>query len=240
MKQDKIIDVDYKDYAENLEKEKQKIINGEPLFYTTSQVAQMLGVEPSKVRFYTKRFDKLLDIELSNRNRQYKKTDIEKLKFIIKLKNEDGLTLQQIEDYCSKKGFNMQNIEQGIVDSTNPLAIKTIMSALTVEIDEKLNLFSENLLKQIQQQQENTLLTQQKINEKLQENIVTTVDEIVSEKLDAKFNEFQSHLATQEQQVKERDTEILDTLRKGMEERQKAYETKQEKKGFFSKLFGNK
>jgi DNA-binding transcriptional MerR regulator len=246
MDKNEYIDVEYIDYEEdgNVENQNERIIRGEPLFYTTTQVASLIMVEPSTVRYWTKRFENLLNIEISNRNKQYKKSDIEKLKFIKKLAYEDNLTLQQIEDYCSTKGFDINNIEKGIIDASNPLAIQTFISAVTVEMEKKLNEFAISLLEKVEDTHKSYLNKQQDLNDKLHEDIVTTVDEVVSEKLDSKFDEkldkLQSYIDQRELQAKERDQEIIDTLKQSMEERKRINEQlEQEKsKSWWDKIRG--
>ncbi|HDK7176576.1 TPA: MerR family transcriptional regulator [Clostridium botulinum] len=239
---DNIIDAEFTNVEENINNEdtKTRLIRGEPLFFTTMQVSTMVGVEPSTIRFWSKRFENLLDVEISNKNKQYKKSDVEKLKFIKKLTREDGLTLAQVQDYCSTKGFDINEIEQSVVDSSNPLAIQTIMSALTVEIDKKLNSFSENLLNEIDKRQKNGILIQQEMNDKLHETIALTVDEIVSEKLDKSVSEFKSYVDEKERQATSRDIEMIDMLKNNMEERKKQQEEieAEKKKSFWGRLLG--
>lgn len=239
---DNIIDADFTNVEDDMSDKdtKTRLIRGEPLFYTTTQVSEMVGVEPSTIRFWSKRFENLLDIEVSNKNKQYKKTDVEKLKFIKKLAKEDGLTLQQVEDYCSSKGFDINEIEQSVVDSSNPLAIQTIMAALTVEIDKKLNSFSNELLNKIDEKQKNGILIQQEMNDKLHETIALTVDEIVSEKLDKSVSEFKSYVDEKERQATSRDIEMIDMLKNNMEERKKKQEEleAEKKKSFWGRLWG--
>lgn len=250
MEDKKVIDIDYEDYKEedSMIDDSSEIINGEPLFYSAMQVSILIDEDVSTVRYWSKRFDKLLNIEISNKNRrQYKKVDIQKLKFIKKLAREDGLTLSQIEEYANTKGFNIDNIEKSVLDSSNPLAIQTFISAVTMELDKKLSLFSEELLSKINEQQKVNFVMQQEINEQLQQTLAITVDEIVSERLDEKLNtldtklqEFKSTLDTKEQEATKRDTEMIEYLKQHMEERKKENELQlqQQKKGFFSRLFG--
>lgn len=238
MNDENIIDVDYTDTE--LESEiSGKVINGEPLFYTTAQASEMVGVEPSTIRFWTKRFDSLLDIEVSNKHRRYKKSDIAKFKFIKKLAYDDGLTLQQIEDYCSSKGFDINDIENGIIDANNPIAIQAFVSAMTVEIDKKLNNFSEQLLDKFNDSLKNYLLMQAEMNDKLQEHIVTTVDEVVTEKLDSKLESFKSYVDQRELEAKQREDELFAMVKASMEDRKKLAEElqKEKSKGLFRKLF---
>lgn len=241
MSEDNIFDANFTEIDETeIENDNSdKIIRGEPLFFTTTQVATLVGEEPSTIRYWTKRFGHLLDIEISNKNRQYKKTDVEKLKFIKKLAKEDGLTLQQIDDYCSSKGFDLEKIEKGVLDGNNPIAIQAFLSALTVEMDKKLEVFSTETIEKINKVLENYLLIQAEMNEKLQENIVTTVDEVVTEKLDTKLEDLKSYIDTKELEAKQRDEEKIALLKSNMEERKKASEQleKEKSKGLFSKFF---
>lgn len=241
MEDEKIIDVDYENFKEDTTPDvSNNIINGEPLFFSSVQVANIINEDVSTVRYWSKRFDKILNIEVSNKNRrQYKKLDIEKLKFIKKLAREDGLTLAQIEEYATSKGFDIDNIEQSVLDSSNPLAIQTFISAVTMELDKKLNSFAKDLLNKINEQQKINFTIQQEVNEVLRQDIALTVDEIVSEKLDQSLQEFKTTLDTKEQEAAKRDNEMLEYLKHQMEERKKENELQlqQQKKGFFSKLF---
>jgi len=238
-------EVDTKDEKKNNE---QKIIRGEPLFYTTTQVAEMVGVEPSTIRFWTKRFEDLLDVEISNKNKQYKKTDIEKLVYIKKLAREDGMTLQQVEDYCSSKGFDINEIKQSVIDSTNPLAIQAFISAVSIEIDKKFDSFTKDLLNKIGDQQKISLSIQQDSNDKLQEQIAYTVDSIISEKLQSLSsnvensieNQLQIQMDEQERRFIERDIKNIELIKQHMDERKKENEIEKQKKRSFWKTWFKK
>ena len=227
---DEYIDAEYNDVPD-------RIINGEPLFYSTIQVAELVGVDASTIRYWSKRFDNLLDIQVSNKNKQYRKSDISKLKFIKKLAKEDGLSLQQVEDYCSTKGFNLEDIENAVLDQSNPLAVQVFTSAVMSEINQNLNSFAEKLLAQIDEKNKNHIISQQELNEKLREEIVTTVDEVVSEKLDTKLTELKDFIDAREIETK-RDNEMIDIIKNNME--QKKEESVNEKKGFFKNIFGKR
>jgi len=228
---DEYIDAEYNDVPD-------RIINGEPLFYSTIQVAELVGVDASTIRYWSKRFDNLLDIQVSNKNKQYRKSDISKLKFIKKLAKEDGLSLQQVEDYCSTKGFNLEDIENAVLDQSNPLAVQVFTSAVMSEINQNLNSFAEKLLAQIDEKNKNHIISQQELNEKLREEIVTTVDEVVSEKLDTKLTELKDFIDAREIEATKRDNEMIDIIKNNME--QKKEESVNEKKGFFTNIFGKR
>ncbi len=228
---DEYIDAEYNDVPD-------RIINGEPLFYSTIQVAELVGVDASTIRYWSKRFDNLLDIQVSNKNKQYRKSDISKLKFIKKLAKEDGLSLQQVEDYCSTKGFNLEDIENAVLDQSNPLAVQVFTSAVMSEINQNLNSFAEKLLTQIDEKNKYHIISQQELNEKLREEIVTTVDEVVSEKLDTKLTELKDFIDAREIEATKRDNEMIDIIKNNME--QKKEESINEKKGFFTNIFGKR
>ncbi|CAH0995462.1 hypothetical protein EMA8858_01585 [Emticicia aquatica] len=62
------------------------------LYYNTSEVAEKLGINDSKVRFYEKEFK--LNFARSGRDRKITKEDIERLQKIIEEKDKGNLTLK--------------------------------------------------------------------------------------------------------------------------------------------------
>lgn len=67
----------------------------EKLFYTIGEVAEILDVNASAVRFWTNNFEKFLKPRRNAKgNRQYTKEDIEVLKQIHFLVKVQGLTLE--------------------------------------------------------------------------------------------------------------------------------------------------
>ena len=71
------------------------------LFYNTSEVAEMLDINASKVRFYEKEFK--LNFERSGRDRRITLKDIERLKKIIEEKEKGNLTLRGTHRKLNKK-----------------------------------------------------------------------------------------------------------------------------------------
>lgn len=200
-------------------------INGRPLYYTCKQVAQIIGENESTVRYWAKVFEPILKIEVSNMTKKYTKTNIENLLFIKKLLKEDGMTVKQTLEYCSSKGFNT---EEGLIDVGNPLAIKTFIEAMTVEIDKKFDLMQSNIIKQQQEMIENLTQTITDNNIKVSENLCKTVDEVVSDKMDGYFNSLQSELAITKE-IDEKAERLIEMMTNG------DYQIR--KKGIFSKFF---
>ena len=64
------------------------------LYYSVSEVAEMLGVSESLLRFWEKEFPQITPKKAGRGIRQYRKEDIDTLKLIYHLVKERGLTLQ--------------------------------------------------------------------------------------------------------------------------------------------------
>lgn len=78
-------------------------IAGEPKYYSTGQVANMLNENESTIRFWCNEFEQFLKIERSGRNRQFTATDIKKLKYIQYLLREENFTIKQVKEFLSSK-----------------------------------------------------------------------------------------------------------------------------------------
>ncbi|HDR5083760.1 TPA: MerR family transcriptional regulator [Bacillus anthracis] len=180
---DYIKDVDFEEISENNSKEKS--IRGKALYYSTNQVATMLDEKDSKIRYYTKFFDDILKIEVSNTQRQYTEEDIEKLRFIIDLKNE-GMTLKQIKEYCQEVDFHNGEIS---VKESNPLAIQTLAKALMEEQTKQIENLKTELFEQLKEFIVSQNIEQSKVLENIKEEIAVTVDEVVGEKMQTSLSE---------------------------------------------------
>lgn len=71
------------------------------LFYSTSEVAEMLNVNISRIRFYEKKFN--LRFQRNGQDRQITEKDIEKLRDIIATADKGGLTLKGVKRKLSNK-----------------------------------------------------------------------------------------------------------------------------------------
>ena len=223
---------DFEDY-QDVEYTEEQTIRGEALYYSTGQVAKMLGVRDSAIRYYTAEFKDILDIEIVNKQRKFTKTDIEKMKFMLGLKKE-GMSIKQIQEYCQEVDFDS---EDGIqIKESNPLSIQTLAKALLEEQERQLEIFKEDMTSKIQGIMNDVIDMNVRNNEKLKEDIVITVDEIVSDKMDSKLNDLKSYIDQRELEYKKQDEEKMDTLRKSMEDTKKNTELNS-KKGIWSRIF---
>ena len=64
------------------------------LYYSVSEVAEMLGVSESLLRYWEKEFPQITPKKAGRGIRQYRKEDIDTLKLIYHLVKERGMTLQ--------------------------------------------------------------------------------------------------------------------------------------------------
>jgi len=207
-------------------------INKEPLYYTRVQVAKILDEKESTISYWGKEFQPLLNIKIINMTKKYTKTNIENLMFIQKLLRQDHLTIEQVKSYCSEKGFNS---EEGLVDGSNPLAVQTFISAMTVEFDKKVTEMQNGIIKQQQEMIENLQQIIIANNEELKKEISLTVDEALTEKM----NEFKEEY-TKEMQENNRLSQMSYDLLAKQEQRKMESEEQLQPKSLFSKLFHKK
>jgi len=84
----------------------------EKVFYSISEVADLFGVNTSKIRFWENEFDILKPHKNAKGNRMFTKEDIENVKLIYHLLKERGMTIkgaqQKLKD---NKEDTLQNFE---------------------------------------------------------------------------------------------------------------------------------
>lgn len=197
-----IKDVDYEEISNSEEKNNEKNIRGKILYYSTTQVATLLGEKDSKIRYYTKFFEDILNIETSNAQKQYTEEDINKLRYIIELKNE-GMTLKQIKEFCQDVDFNEG---KAIVKESNPLSIKALAQALMEEQTKQIEIMKQDILSELKGFIEQQSSMQEVALDKIKEDICISVDDSVSEKLNNTIEELKDTFKTgyvTKEQIKE-------------------------------------
>jgi DNA-binding transcriptional MerR regulator len=92
------------------------MLPSEKMFYTIGQVADMLDVSTSLVRYWEKEFDILKPKKNAKGNRLFRPNDVENLKTIYHLVKERGFTLQGARN---KLNQNKEDVIQqaAVVDS---------------------------------------------------------------------------------------------------------------------------
>lgn len=124
---------------------------GDILYYSISQVANLLGEEDRSIRYYTNVFDNILKIEISNKEFTYTNNDIDKLEFLIKLKNK-GMTIKEIQKYCEALPLNLEELVE--IKENNSLSVKEIITTIVGLENKELNNLKENLSNKIREDNE--------------------------------------------------------------------------------------
>jgi len=82
----------------------------EKLFYSISEVAKMFNVNASRIRYYENQFDILKPQKNKKGNRMFTKTDIENLKSIFYLIENEGVTIKGVINKMNMKSKEINKI----------------------------------------------------------------------------------------------------------------------------------
>lgn len=141
--------------------------------YTAAQVSKLYNnMTVSKVRYYMKMFEPILDLDYSNKMRRFTKNSLIHFDSIIKLRS-DGMTIQQISDHYNNKDC-LEEVSR--INTINQLTIEMLAKAISIRLEDMMNNLKDMIVKDI-------IYEIKEINDDLKEDIITTVDELVSEKL---------------------------------------------------------
>lgn len=161
---------------------------GDILYYSISQVANLLGQEDSSIRYYTNVFDNILKIEISNKELRYTNNDIDKLEFLINLKNK-GMTIKEIQKYCEELPLDIEELVE--IKQKDSLPVEEVITRIVESESRQINALKEHLDDKIEKSLE---MSVQKIINVIQEEqhkqltlfkdeILTEVKEYIEEKL---------------------------------------------------------
>jgi DNA-binding transcriptional MerR regulator len=101
-----------------------KELKVEKLYYSIGEVAELLNVPVSTVRFWENEFDILKPMKNKKGNRLFTQTDIKNLKIIYHLVKEEGMTLSGVRKKLTEK-WNDTDYKFEINESL--LKIKTLL-----------------------------------------------------------------------------------------------------------------
>lgn len=104
----------------------QNKIRGEISYFSINQVADLLNEDVNNIKYYTNIFDDMLKIEIVNKELQYKNEDINKLEFLIKLKNKN-MTLKEIQEYYNKISLNEDELKS---KTSNLLSVEELINTV--------------------------------------------------------------------------------------------------------------
>lgn len=210
---------------------------GDILYYSISQVANLLGEEDSSIRYYTNVFDNILKIEILNKEFRYTNNDIDKIEFLINLKNK-GMTIKEIQKYCEALSLNLEELVE--IKENNSLSAKEIITTIVGLENKELNNLKESLSNKIREDNElhiqkidNLVSEQNNQLELFKEDMLKEIKQYIDYKFD-KFN------ATSNS----RHINLIDEIRKFKSVIERAYyvqqemDTTKERVSFIGKLFG--
>lgn len=168
--------MDSKDKFINI-KEKEKLSiqdkrRGDLLYYSVSQVATLLNEEESEIRYYTNIFDDILKIEIVNKQLRYNNNDVDRLEFLIKLKNK-GMTIKEIQEYCSELPLDEDNVIQ--IPENNSTSIEEMIKIMCEAQNKQLEQFKKDLSQEII---EKNLIEINKMTKTIMENQTNKIEEL--------------------------------------------------------------
>ncbi len=114
-----------------------KILGGEKLYYSISEVAKITGLKEYVLRYWEKEFDQLKPKKNRGGNRIYTQKDIEIVNRINHLRKKEKLT---IEGTRTKLTMKKQKEEKAIIRSS--AKVKTLIGQIRKDINDLLKDFS--------------------------------------------------------------------------------------------------
>lgn len=105
------------------------------IYYSISEVAEMVGEEQYVLRFWEKEFPQLKPKKNRAGNRTYKAKDIERVMRIKRLLHEDGYTIEGAKNLIKRNGT-----DAGMDPRTGK--VRALLGEIRAEIEEILKLFS--------------------------------------------------------------------------------------------------
>lgn len=116
--------------------------NNQKLYYSISEVAKMINVNESLLRFWEKEFPQLSPKKGGRGVRKYRKEDIETVKLIYHLVKERGMTLpgarQRMKDNKTNTNRNFEIVERLKAIKEELMGMKNSLDAFTYEQVEEL------------------------------------------------------------------------------------------------------
>lgn len=173
----------------------------ELLNYSISQVAVLLGVQESEIRYFTNTFDNILKVEILDKQLIYTEKTIDKLEFLIKLK-EKGMTIKEIQQYCREIFMNdegemefkkrtlmsvsdlIEEIIESQNDSSNKLQLE-LKNQLQETINDSIKKIKDEILEDVTKEIENLkkdIIEEQSIQlNKFKNDVLLSIKEIISD-----------------------------------------------------------
>jgi hypothetical protein len=149
-------------------------------YVTAPQIAQWIGSTDISVRYWADTFFDLLGLEKSNGRKRYKQSDVNKFAFLKDLIDVKKFSHNQVRAHISKNGFKYAEFDAGLMNPKDPLGFQALASALSVEVDDKLNKYSEKIYSDINNLFMKYMMYQDDKNTQMKAEIEASVGEIVN------------------------------------------------------------
>lgn len=219
-----------KNYDEDENYVPDRYINGAPIYYTTSQVAEKLNENPSTIRYWCDEFEQYLKVRKSGRNRMFTKLDIEKLEYIRELLKGQNLTIRQVKEFLSTpEAMVMQPFSL----EKDRIYIAAIGQIITNELDRRFNELQSNLMDYIDKK----LNFVDKMDSTIKFNNMKVIEEIqeqIQKEFEKQIKKDNDKMTEIEKMIIERE----ERLNNYIAEKFRQTEPERPKSGFFSRLFG--
>ena len=206
--------------------------NKEPLYGITT-VAKLLGLSTQAVRNYCDYFEDYLQIQKKESgHRIFTYDDIERIRQLLKTKDEKNLTLEQLKEY-------LQGPEQfEVVPESQRFetAIERMEQAFELSLKSAISYVIESNSKLLEQKDEETYKMLNGVSEQLksQDAAINELIEIIKDKKETSDTILSKTIEQLQNSLKDRDQRIEDLIKVSEQQNAKIteYETKKQKKFF--------
>lgn len=232
---DNIVDVDYNVTSDNKS------------YYDLEEVTKILGVEEHNIVYWCNKFNDILKIKSVGQHHIFDTYDIKNLKIIKEYNLTKGMSIREIKEHLNK---SQEIILKTEIDTVEVSMINVFAKIMNMQ-NEKIDALADTqvkLLKLVEDLTNSQVETKQNFEQIIKEvsvgieNQKETIVNEITEKIINESKNSQNQSIEHEQQRRERDIELINTLKKSQEEQKKLIELQQEqltqsKQGFFKRLF---
>ena len=195
------------------------------------QIGKMVGESDYTIRLWANKHKDFLSVKKINGKFAYTQKSVSEFKFIQSLLRDKKFTHELVHEQLSKRGFEYEKYDSGLINPQDPLGFEALASQLAIKNGEQLKEF----LVKFMEYQENF---KTELKEELKSEIAISVDEHLEDRLNEFKNDIQIFIDQRELEYKKQDEERISMLKTHMEDNKKKNEEENSKKGFFSRLLG--
>lgn len=198
---------------------------GKILYYSLDQVATLLDIDESKVKYYINLFSQYVKLEIINKQARLHEKEILKLEFLIDLHSK-GISNKQAEEYFNNVAFDdFDSRFDTIIDppSYEELlkSIKNIEQIVSLQGKNNINESYINILNEISEIKENLNLTQDMINlvekiEKINNETIKTISELSDKKNNELIEKITNLIKAADENRSIKDIAFINEVKKNM------------------------